>query len=158
MCIRDRSSLVQQVSPSSLQFFLLLLQQFPQSLFLLLQALLFFPPLLLFFSWLLLFPSFLFQSFAFLHQIVPVVQRSVLEQFFGLDLNDEFANLLTCVGEKISFSPQKTEETLEESINSLCLLNQCHKQSIKSFLFHICLLYTSPSPRDLSTSRMPSSA
>ena len=24
--------------------------------------------------------------------------------------------------------------------------------------FHICLLYTSPSPRDLSTSRMPSSA
>ena len=25
-------------------------------------------------------------------------------------------------------------------------------------VFHICLLYTSPSPRDLSTSRMPSSA
>ena len=25
-------------------------------------------------------------------------------------------------------------------------------------LFNICLLYTSPSPRDLSTSRMPSSA
>ena len=25
-------------------------------------------------------------------------------------------------------------------------------------LFYICLLYTSPSPRDLSTSRMPSSA
>ena len=24
--------------------------------------------------------------------------------------------------------------------------------------FHFCLLYTSPSPRDLSTSRMPSSA
>ena len=27
-----------------------------------------------------------------------------------------------------------------------------------SSLFGICLLYTSPSPRDLSTSRMPSSA
>ena len=26
------------------------------------------------------------------------------------------------------------------------------------FLTHACLLYTSPSPRDLSTSRMPSSA
>ena len=26
------------------------------------------------------------------------------------------------------------------------------------FLFYPCLLYTSPSPRDLSTSRMPSSA
>ena len=28
----------------------------------------------------------------------------------------------------------------------------------KTTLAHICLLYTSPSPRDLSTSRMPSSA
>ena len=28
----------------------------------------------------------------------------------------------------------------------------------KSHLLKICLLYTSPSPRDLSTSRMPSSA
>ena len=28
----------------------------------------------------------------------------------------------------------------------------------KSTLLNICLLYTSPSPRDLSTSRMPSSA
>ena len=28
----------------------------------------------------------------------------------------------------------------------------------KSGLLHVCLLYTSPSPRDLSTSRMPSSA
>ena len=27
-----------------------------------------------------------------------------------------------------------------------------------SSLYHTCLLYTSPSPRDLSTSRMPSSA
>ena len=26
------------------------------------------------------------------------------------------------------------------------------------YMFHTCLLYTSPSPRDLSTSRMPSSA
>ena len=33
-------------------------------------------------------------------------------------------------------------------------------QRVKSriILSHICLLYTSPSPRDLSTSRMPSSA
>ena len=28
----------------------------------------------------------------------------------------------------------------------------------KPFKFNFCLLYTSPSPRDLSTSRMPSSA
>ena len=29
---------------------------------------------------------------------------------------------------------------------------------LKDYLAHACLLYTSPSPRDLSTSRMPSSA
>ena len=32
------------------------------------------------------------------------------------------------------------------------------KSIIKSKMFYPCLLYTSPSPRDLSTSRMPSSA
>ena len=30
--------------------------------------------------------------------------------------------------------------------------------TINGFWYYICLLYTSPSPRDLSTSRMPSSA
>ena len=29
---------------------------------------------------------------------------------------------------------------------------------VRSKAFRVCLLYTSPSPRDLSTSRMPSSA
>ena len=32
------------------------------------------------------------------------------------------------------------------------------KDSIPIIMLHSCLLYTSPSPRDLSTSRMPSSA
>ena len=31
-------------------------------------------------------------------------------------------------------------------------------QELELLKSHICLLYTSPSPRDLSTSRMPSSA
>ena len=31
-------------------------------------------------------------------------------------------------------------------------------ENLKIDKFHFCLLYTSPSPRDLSTSRMPSSA
>jgi len=30
--------------------------------------------------------------------------------------------------------------------------------ALEPYLFYVCLLYTSPSPRDLSTSRMPSSA
>ena len=33
-----------------------------------------------------------------------------------------------------------------------------HPMSYLSGIFYLCLLYTSPSPRDLSTSRMPSSA
>ena len=32
------------------------------------------------------------------------------------------------------------------------------KERVRAALSSICLLYTSPSPRDLSTSRMPSSA
>ena len=37
------------------------------------------------------------------------------------------------------------------------LIEKSHRKN-KSALRNICLLYTSPSPRDLSTSRMPSSA
>ena len=36
--------------------------------------------------------------------------------------------------------------------------NDAIKEGDGNRLFDICLLYTSPSPRDLSTSRMPSSA
>ena len=36
-------------------------------------------------------------------------------------------------------------------------LGHCRAQAVRD-LFGSCLLYTSPSPRDLSTSRMPSSA
>ena len=32
------------------------------------------------------------------------------------------------------------------------------REEMDAVLFRTCLLYTSPSPRDLSTSRMPSSA
>ena len=34
----------------------------------------------------------------------------------------------------------------------------CHEQGAELAFSYVCLLYTSPSPRDLSTSRMPSSA
>ena len=39
----------------------------------------------------------------------------------------------------------------------ICLTSNWQTRSIRSLYYH-CLLYTSPSPRDLSTSRMPSSA
>ena len=35
---------------------------------------------------------------------------------------------------------------------------QPHEGPVKAAFVYVCLLYTSPSPRDLSTSRMPSSA
>ena len=37
-------------------------------------------------------------------------------------------------------------------------LSAPHEQDDNALFYQICLLYTSPSPRDLSTSRMPSSA
>ena len=54
-----------------------------------------------------------------------------------------------------------------EEIDQLSVLHDlriCYEQShptdeiVKLGLYKSCLLYTSPSPRDLSTSRMPSSA
>ena len=42
---------------------------------------------------------------------------------------------------------------------SVSLANGMNEKKMKkSRMAYICLLYTSPSPRDLSTSRMPSSA
>ena len=46
--------------------------------------------------------------------------------------------------------PNKLIEKVKENLN-IYFLNPNQK-------FNFCLLYTSPSPRDLSTSRMPSSA
>ena len=46
-----------------------------------------------------------------------------------------------------------------EEVNGLVSLTIHYFDSVKgNFAYFICLLYTSPSPRDLSTSRMPSSA
>ena len=58
----------------------------------------------------------------------------------------------TYVGRK-GLVVEETQRTLtiNEEGRKICL----PKQEIN---FKICLLYTSPSPRDLSTSRMPSSA
>ena len=43
-------------------------------------------------------------------------------------------------------------------INSPSILRKNQSEFAKTGGIHACLLYTSPSPRDLSTSRMPSSA
>ena len=42
--------------------------------------------------------------------------------------------------------------------NQQCQVRWADDINSQCVLFTVCLLYTSPSPRDLSTSRMPSSA
>ena len=60
-------------------------------------------------------------------------------------------------------NPQHQQENVEEGKPNIAKISQflkcLGKASCKTCMHHdICLLYTSPSPRDLSTSRMPSSA
>ena len=56
------------------------------------------------------------------------------------------------------FEQQKYDEALEALI--LLYGKGYERDWIKNSIYqcYVCLLYTSPSPRDLSTSRMPSSA
>ncbi len=59
-----------------------------------------------------------------------------------------------------------TDEFFQKTVRTYkaVFADQMNDKSVKNSgrirvrLFHTCLLYTSPSPRDLSTSRMPSSA
>ena len=58
--------------------------------------------------------------------------------------------------EPVSFSSADGKEIYRHS--STHIMAQAVKDVFPSVNVTICLLYTSPSPRDLSTSRMPSSA
>ena len=63
-----------------------------------------------------------------------------------------------------AFSVAKQDNSIEEWSSDLQKIKAvCADQKITNLLLnpdlsYSCLLYTSPSPRDLSTSRMPSSA
>ena len=49
---------------------------------------------------------------------------------------------------------ERGELLTQKIVAALCIIS-----AVMLFILHyLCLLYTSPSPRDLSTSRMPSSA
>ena len=60
-----------------------------------------------------------------------------------------------CMSEEMQFLPKKDLLSLEEleRLSSVFI-----ELGVKKIRITGCLLYTSPSPRDLSTSRMPSSA
>eukprot|EP00831_Metopus_contortus_P013892 TRINITY_DN15683_c0_g1_i4.p1 TRINITY_DN15683_c0_g1~~TRINITY_DN15683_c0_g1_i4.p1 ORF type:complete len:107 (-),score=28.22 TRINITY_DN15683_c0_g1_i4:69-389(-) len=88
-----------------------------------------------------------------------VYKRQVSTQStWGLRRNSEEDQIIMFEkGPHVSFSNCALPYHLSgviESPDKLVLMNP------KKFIaqFNICLLYTSPSPRDLSTSRMPSSA
>ena len=53
--------------------------------------------------------------------------------------------------EELGLPPREKKQTKETSKNQL-------NKILNKYPYLPCLLYTSPSPRDLSTSRMPSSA
>ena len=52
----------------------------------------------------------------------------------------------------------ETKDFIEKAWDKIADLNTSDEALITHVNNTICLLYTSPSPRDLSTSRMPSSA
>ena len=79
--------------------------------------------------------------------MVPVVERAILEANLGL-------NPMTA-GDLIRIPlPPLTEERRKEMVKIAASEGENGKIAVRN----ICLLYTSPSPRDRTRSRMPSSA
>ena len=73
--------------------------------------------------------------------------------------NDEIGNqwspLISTTGDDLAFNKRYDAKPTRENVVKFLLYDDQNPNSIFSC---VCLLYTSPSPRDLSTSRMPSSA
>ena len=95
--------------------------------------------------------------------------KTLKKNKFELSCNTSFEQVIKgCALRGAQSAEQKTEETwITESMHNayLELHNQGYAHSIEVWQnqqlvggLYGCLLYTSPSPRDLSTSRMPSSA
>ena len=68
-------------------------------------------------------------------------------------------------------SPSQLNKSIDQWFNDYCVLNEQQRKNIpanakmiagglagQGMQYRICLLYTSPSPRDVEESRMPSSA
>ena len=80
---------------------------------------------------------------------------SALEDTQGYD-KTEYIITLTNRGKKLGFTIDSIGRQLSDRLNGIETLT--FLKGNKTGKIIICLLYTSPSPRDLSTSRMPSSA
>ena len=66
--------------------------------------------------------------------------------------------LLDASNSKLTITATDLDLIFIHQLNNVEILEEGKTTTTSSIMYDICLLYTSPSPRDLSTSRMPSSA
>ena len=96
------------------------------------------------------------------HKIIPAIQSRT--QFF--DLNPPFDDVVKRIVDIIKQEGIKVDTNQKANLVNVIkrnypdirkVLNSVQQSSIGN-VFNVCLLYTSPSPRDRQKSRMPSSA
>ena len=80
--------------------------------------------------------------------------RSVVIGISAIQQKGDFENL----DEALAIMDQAVKEALYDSGNKLVKDHIDEIRTPKGFWKYSCLLYTSPSPRDMRRSRMPSSA
>ena len=104
------------------------------------------------------------RSLLFCGELLAEADRLIRMGLHPLTIVDGFLAALEIVEKEISScstSIKSEDQKVLESIANTALRGKSADQNIRLFssLASVaCLLYTSPSPRDLSTSRMPSSA
>ena len=93
--------------------------------------------------------------------------KKTLEEIIRVDHAGERGAIKIYEGQLLALKTFKQDEFLKKKIEEMKEHEKEHyeffdkeikKRNIKPTKLLPCLLYTSPSPRDLSTSRMPSSA
>ena len=106
----------------------------------------------LFYGYLLLFSPFSYQvAIDWIIASFAICSQVELNSIFNVFYSSWYSK----VGDSLHFSSQAI---CHQQLSQHCqLLAISHRPSLNERTF-FCLLYTSPSPRDLSTSRMPSSA
>ena len=79
--------------------------------------------------------------------------------FYGKDSNlPKHLMKMGCVGYVSKDRTIKGKKFVSDNADEVIMVGFAHNHSRDTYRLYRCLLYTSPSPRDLSTSRMPSSA
>ena len=85
-----------------------------------------------------------------MNKLLKIKQKETC--LLSVDMQNEYLD------PKVGTSPLAKSDVDRILKNSNFLLNKLRKLSIPIVHCYVCLLYTSPSPRDVKRSRMPSSA